>query len=201
MVAVRFLARSAKLLGHFFKSDSILSKRVPRFYGPNCFFTYLYRAWVGSLIGFVVSGKLDVFITSCVCFVGNAVGVGSTLGFYGGLTKIASIPHILSFGYAARAVVRELLVTQAASSPVGWLACVASLSFYIPVLFGDIIDLWQVFVQGKRFVMLPNGVVHPLLSWTEVDKSVALDLTVMFKTALPPLEGAAHGINRRLSDV
>ena len=181
-----FASRSAELIGHFFSKDSILAQRLPHIYGPNCMFSYLYKLYGASFAGLLLSGQLSTFAVSVGGFVFNAVAVGASLGLYGGLTKLASIPHMVALGYPAWVVWNDLQLVSMTASPVTWLSCVAALAFYIPALVGDVGELYQVFVQGKYYVLMPDGVVHPLKTWTTPDSSVKLDMSVMFMTAVPP---------------
>eukprot|EP00466_Bigelowiella_natans_P004011 jgi/Bigna1/71185/fgenesh1_pg.14_\ len=180
-----FARRSAKLIVHFFKDDSILAKRLPHIYGPNSVLTYLYKLYGASFIGFLLCGRFDILIVNVGGFVVNAVGVGSMLGVYGGLTKLASIPHFVGLGFPALVVWRNFQLMSRIESPLAWISCLASLAFYIPVLVGDIGELYQVFGQGKYFVLMPDGVVHPLKTWVKPDVSIKLDMAAMFMTAIP----------------
>jgi len=112
------------------------------------------------------------------------MGVAASIGVFGGLTKLASIPHFLALGGAAVATCVELRSLTLSEAPLAWVSCVAALAYYVPVLLGDIGELHQVFVQNRYFVLMPDGVVHPLTSSWEPDRSVALDMTAMYLLAL-----------------
>mmetsp|Transcript_6134 Transcript_6134/g.14787 ORF Transcript_6134/g.14787 Transcript_6134/m.14787 type:complete len:193 (-) Transcript_6134:363-941(-) len=180
-----FTSRSAKLVVHFFKEDSILAKRLPLIYGPRSILSYLYRVYAASFAGFLISGRIRLLAVSVGGFAFNAVGVGAVLGVYGGFTKFASIPHLIALGYPAWMVGEELKGLSVARAPLAWASCAASLAFYVPVLLGDLGELYQLFVQHKFYVLMPDGVVHPLKTWTTPDTSVRLDMTDMFVTAIP----------------
>ena len=117
-------------------------------------------------------------------FIANAVGVAFSIGLYGGLTKLASIPHFIALGYSAAFAIGELISLTFFESPLAWISAFAALSYFIPVLIGDIFELHQVFIQKRYFVLMPDGVVHPLKTRWEPDTSVSLDMTVMYKAAI-----------------
>ena len=168
---VDFVVRSATLITVFFNDQSILARRVPVFYGPRSVLSKLYRVYVAAFAGFLLSLHFHLFFTLCWTFLGNAVGVGFLLGWYGGLVKLASIPHFLTLGYAAFVLIGALLndVTLLSLSGV---SCVGALSFLIPVLIGDVLELYQWFILGQHYVLMPSGTVHPVKGWLTVDRSV-----------------------------
>ena len=181
--AIRAIACGAKLIPAYFNYDSVLAKRVPAFYGPHCLPTYLYRVWSLSNVGLILCRDYSMLAVSISGFLANAVGVSASIGFHGGLTKLASIPHMLALGSAAAATCAALTSTSLFSSPLAWVSYVSALLYYFPVVLGDIRELYQVFVLKRYFVLMPDGVVHPLDPWWGPDKSVTLDMTVMYTFA------------------
>lgn len=180
-----FARRSAHLIGHFFSPESILAKRLPHIYGPHCLLSYLYKLYALSFLGFALAGQRDLLLVSAGGFIANAVSVGAVFGFFGGFTKLASIPHLIALGFPAWRTFLALPASPA-EQPLAFVSCAAALAFYVPVLAGDFGELFQVFVQRKYLVLLPSGAVHPMRGWTDIDRSVTLDFSEMFVTARPP---------------
>ena len=181
--AFRAVACGAKLIPAYFDYDSVLAKRVPAFYGPHCLPTYLYRLWSMSNIGLLLCRDYKMLAVSIGGFIANAVGVSASIGFHGGLTKLASIPHMLALGGAAAATCAALASSSLSSTPLAWVSYVSALCYYIPVVLGDFRELHQVFIQKRYFVLMPDGVVHPLDSSWGPDTSIKLDMTVMYTFA------------------
>ncbi|KAL3896021.1 MAG: hypothetical protein SGPRY_013369 [Prymnesium sp.] len=183
--AIAFASRCARLIVVFFNDKSILAKRLPHIYGPKSILTYLYRLYAISHAGLLLTAQWHTFAVSAAGFVINAVAVGASLGFYGGLTKLAAIPHFFALGYPAWVTWNALRALSIGTSPVAWVSCAVALLFYVPVLVGDLGEFYQVFGQRKYYVLMPNGVVHPLVTWTRADSTIELDMSVMFMTAVP----------------
>ena len=136
-----------------------------------------------SNVGLLLCRDYVMLAVSTGGFIANAVGVSASIGFHGGLTKLASIPHMLALGSAAAATCTALASSSPSSTPLAWVSYASALCYYIPVLLGDIRELHQVFFQKRYFILMPDGIVHPLDSSWGPDTSVKLDMSVMYTFA------------------